>query len=236
MWRRAAWAALFVINVSGLLTLQEWRFRQDVGFLLRFINPAETDATRPEYCKIVHISNVPKYSHFSSANLNFLDLRPIKNLAGAKLPVAVSLVGRNGPIQMVRGVLKGGFVGYVERIEAYFGPSIGYKSLGAPLVKNCDDNGNCFVCNNRIWNYCFDIDIERRAFTLDESPTLNDANYRQNSRENADNASPANHGPIKGLVLLVLIGLGTWVGIWSIVFWDPWGSGAGCSAPSGGPS
>jgi hypothetical protein len=49
---------------------------------------------------------------------------------------------------------------------------------------------------------------------------LKDADYSQNAGENADDPGPSDHSAIKGIIFFIIIVFGTWLGVWSAVFWD----------------
>jgi hypothetical protein len=225
VWRRAAWAALFVVNVSGLAALAEWRNGQDILFLLRFgiVNPAEANPMRPEYRKIIDVGNIPEYSNLSSTGLNLLDLRPIKGLGWTELPEAMSSIGWDSSGHVKSSFQKFRFVGNVQIIEGQLSLPVRHERLGMSFVKDCNGDEDWFVCRNRAWNYCFDIDVECGTLALDESPTLERADSSQDTRKKSYDPGPSDHGPIKGTLTLAVIFLGGWLGVWSIGFWDSLG-------------
>jgi hypothetical protein len=64
---------------------------------------------------------------------------------------------------------------------------------------------------------------KKRSLALNERPELQKADNRKNRSENPHDSGPSDHGSIRAWIrwLPILFGvIGSFVGVWSIVFWD----------------
>jgi hypothetical protein len=230
MIRRAAVAALLIINVVGTAAFAQ-RWSPDAYWgSIRIVDAAEANGMRAAKPEGVGIGNISEDVEFGFAPLDIVGLSPIQRFVGwSKIPVSRSLGGNytddlEGTFRERR--LFRQIVG-----EEQLNPTIHHNSLGTSVIYDGDRYVDRLVSNERSWVYLLYIDVNSRPLAFHKSPSLQPADYRQNESENADNFRPSGYGPIKGsnplwlrgIVVLGLMMFGAWVGVWSIVFWDSLG-------------
>lgn len=221
MWRRAALAALTIIYVSGIIALVEAGSR-GMYRVVRIIHDAKTDFSRPKDRKVVGISSKPVYvkrdlpAHdLSNLCLCKQTLRwPYQNVtyisSGHRRFCVVSGRSRISRLLWQCTQMKGNF--FVDN-EGLRSAGIGRVYLGIHRL----------IGDEWIRRECHNIEKERRTLALNEGQSLNPTDYCQNEGKNANDPSPSDHGPIKGIIWLAIITFGAWMGVWSIGFWDSLG-------------
>jgi hypothetical protein len=228
--RRAAVAALLIINVVGTAAFVQRRSPDAHWDSIRIIDAAEANGMRAEKPEVVGIGNISEDIEFGFASLDIIGLSPIQRFVGwSKIPVSRSLDGNY--TDDLEGAFRERrlFRQIVE--EGQLNPTIHHNGLGTSVIYDGDRYVGRFVSNERCWVYLLYIDVNSRPLAFHKSPSLQSADYRQNESENADNSGPSGHGPIKsiiplwlrGIVVLGLMMFGARVGVWSIVFWDSLG-------------
>jgi hypothetical protein len=228
--RRAAVAALLIINVVGTAAfVQRWSPDAYWGSI-RIIDAAEANGMRAEKPEGVGVGNISEDVEFGPATLDIVGLSPIQRFVGwSKIPVSRSLGGDH--TDDLEGTFRERRLFRQIGEERQLNPTIPHNGLGASVIYDGDRYVDRFVSNERCWVYLLYIDVNSRSLAFHKSPSLQSADYRQNESENADNSRPSGHGPIKSIIPLWLRGIvvfglmmfGAWVGVWSIVFWDSLG-------------
>lgn len=155
----------------------------------------------------------------SGSPVNVVDLHPVESLIDRpEANVTPTLWWDNAAgYKFGRRII--GFVGQV-RASPYRNSCLAEKRLRASIVNNAHVNGDWLIGNDRSRVDPVDLRIYRGALALNESPSLNPADPSQNNRKKPHDTGPVDHGPVKGILMLALMALGGWIGVWSIGFWD----------------
>jgi hypothetical protein len=218
---RRPYTALSAVLVIAIVALAYWGAGR-VPYLGGLVDSAEADSFRTEQAVVINKLYKPIDVEFPFPSINGVGLSPIKEWLSSWTDGHIAgMSGRNEAAGCEVGRKCGHFRQFFPAPELY--SDFAHERLGSPCIVETYVNVERCILSNWERIYPIKLYIDRRPFALDESATLNAADYRQNTSKNSDSGGPSNHGPIRGIGLIVLIVLGAWVGVWSIVFWDSLG-------------
>jgi hypothetical protein len=190
--------------------------------LAGFVSPAEAYYFRSEDAEVVSKFYKAVNIQEEPPSIDFADLSPIESRLDWPDSNVSSITRRDKSTNCKFGVREIGLIGQTCAAP-HSNTRFAEKRLRPSAIDQSNINEHRLFGNERDWANPLNLWVNRGAFALDESPTLNTADSSQNNREKSYDTRPVNHGLIKGVVTLAIIFLGAWLGVWSIVFWDSLG-------------